>query len=73
MGGEKMKPYLAVGIRTDVAGNVKVYADGNTPKDARLNLQRRHLHLLKVFTMYVPREERRKWQKKLENNHDQTV
>jgi len=61
-----MCPYLAIGVRTDVAGNQKVYADGVTPKHAKDNLMRRYQYLQKVFTMYVPREERRKWQKKLE-------
>lgn len=61
-----MRPYLAVGIRTDIAGNVKVYADGMTPMHARFNLNRKYLHLSKVFTMYVPHEERRKYSKLLE-------
>lgn len=61
-----MNPYLAVGTRTDIAGNTTVYADGVTPKHARDNLCRRYQHLTRVFTMYVPREERRKWKKKLE-------
>ena len=59
-----MKPYIAVGLNAD-NGN-KVYADGDTPRDARMALQKRYLHLVRVLTMYVPFEERRHYQKLME-------
>lgn len=59
-----MKPYVAVGINAETGK--KVYADGDTPRDARMALQMRHLGLVRVLTFHVPYEERRKYKKLME-------
>lgn len=59
-----MRPYIAVGI--DATTGKKCYADGDTPRDARLALQRQHMHLTRILTFHVPVEERRKYKKLME-------
>lgn len=59
-----MRPYIAIGINTE--NNKKVYADGDTPRDARMALQMRYLNLIRILTFHVPYEERRKYKKLME-------